>query len=499
MGTVYLAEGGGRQVALKVVRPELADQPDFRSRFAREAEASSRVSGPYTAEVVAFDVRAQQQWIATQYIPGPTLDEYLAKRGPLSDQQAVIFALGLAEALATIHEAGLAHRDLKPSNVLLTSSGPLVIDFGIARAIDATAITRSGEVLGSPAWMAPEQLAGDEASQATDVFAWGCVVTLSCTGQHPFTAGPPEAMAFRIMEQPPKLNGLPSVLLPLVTQSLEKLPAGRPSSADLVGRVFVRPELTESTVVETIAGHWDPNLASQPTTVTIANRPNRMIRVMVAGLVLTVLAATGLGAWSLWRDGTTSATADRAQGNHPTPSASEEAAQPSSSMSSQPEPIGSFQLICHWTSAAKVRGRCAPGPKLEATVWRPTTETLRVLATIDDAFTDLREGRQDLFTGRVGLYSVRLQTNRIDTDAWARWDVSGTTRSASGEVETLNCRGPRVEKNDGADVGDFLAFEDSDRVHGSWSGSSEADGEVFAGLCALLTTGMLRSDNYFIV
>ncbi|WP_462203476.1 protein kinase domain-containing protein [Frankia sp. CcWB3] len=173
MGVVYLAEGPLGQVAVKLIRPEYADDPQFRARFHREVQACFRVGGAHTARLVDFELEAERPWLATEFVDAPDLAAQVAAAGPLPTGEQIILAAGLAEALASIHAAGLIHRDLKPSNVLWTADGPKVIDFGIAAAAEARPLTAVGGVVGTPGWLSPEQATGGEVTAASDVFGWG--------------------------------------------------------------------------------------------------------------------------------------------------------------------------------------------------------------------------------------------------------------------------------------------------------------------------------------
>ena len=235
MGKVYLSyTPGGRAVAIKVIRPELAEDPGFRRRFRQEVEAAQRVQGLCTAPVVASDPDAPQPWLATAFVPGPTLDSAVGEHGPLPTQTVLLLVAGIAEALQSIHGAGIVHRDLKPSNVLLAADGPRVIDFGIARAADATALTGSGMVIGTPAFMAPEQAQFGHVGEATDIFALGQVAAYSALGAAPYGDGPSHAVLYRIVHEEPDLSGLPAELLPMVARCLAKDPAQRPSLTEII-------------------------------------------------------------------------------------------------------------------------------------------------------------------------------------------------------------------------------------------------------------------------
>jgi predicted Ser/Thr protein kinase len=233
MGVVYLGEArDGARVAVKVMRAELADDDAFRARFRREVASLSRVQGVCTVRVVEADTEAPQPFLVTEYADGPSLAEHVAATGPMPPGMLYGLATGLAEALAAIHAAGVIHRDLKPSNVLLSASGPKVIDFGIAQALDATAVTRTGMAVGSAGFMAPEQIAGN-AGQPADVFAWGLVVGYAASGLQPFGTGPTDAILYRIMHHSPEITAVPEELRPLVEAALDKDPERRPSARDL--------------------------------------------------------------------------------------------------------------------------------------------------------------------------------------------------------------------------------------------------------------------------
>jgi serine/threonine protein kinase len=187
MGQVYLGRSpSGRLVAVKVVRPDLAEDPGFRDRFVREVAAARRVTGFFTAAVVDADTDGSSPWLATAYVPGMALDKAIATHGPWPAESVRTLGAGVAEALEAIHEAGLVHRDLKPANVLIAPDGPRVVDFGISVAVEATALTRTGMVVGTPGFMAPEQLVGKPVTPATDVFALGAMHRLSTVAQLPY-------------------------------------------------------------------------------------------------------------------------------------------------------------------------------------------------------------------------------------------------------------------------------------------------------------------------
>ncbi|MGA4541736.1 serine/threonine-protein kinase [Uniformispora flossi] len=235
MGQVFLGRSlGGRPVAVKLVRPELAGDPGFRRRFAKEVEAARRVGGFYTAQVVDADPDADPPWLVTAYIPGPSLHQAVETHGPLSREGIAVLGAGLAEGLRAIHDCNLVHRDLKPSNVILAADGPRVIDFGITRALDTTSVTLSRTVVGTPSFMSPEQARGHEIGPAGDVFSLGLVLAFAATGRSPFGTGQAEAIIYRIVHDEPDLNGVPADLADLVQRCLAKNPADRPDVADIL-------------------------------------------------------------------------------------------------------------------------------------------------------------------------------------------------------------------------------------------------------------------------
>ncbi|MET9835555.1 serine/threonine-protein kinase [Streptomyces sp. NPDC006385] len=235
MGRVYLSHTqGGRPVAVKVVRPELADDPEFRRRFRREVEAARRVRGAYTAELIDADADGVPPWSATLYVPGPSLTQAVARRGPLPVPAVLWLVAGVAEALQAIHGAGIVHRDLKPSNVLLAADGPRVIDFGISLAADFTSYTATGSAVGTPHFMAPEQASAGEVTTATDVFALGQTAAFAALGRPLYGEGSAPSVLYRIVHERPDLSALPEPLRPLLDRCLATDPQERASLAEIV-------------------------------------------------------------------------------------------------------------------------------------------------------------------------------------------------------------------------------------------------------------------------
>ncbi len=242
MGQVFLGRSpGGRLVAVKVVRAELAGQAEFRDRFAREVAAARKVSGLFTAPVVDADVDVPVPWLATAYVPGPSLAEAITRHGPLPATSVLALAAGLAEGLGAIHAAGIVHRDLKPSNLLLAEDGPRIIDFGISRAAEASMLTGTGVVFGSPSFMSPEQARGHRVGPPSDVFSLGAVLTFAATGEGPFGTGPSDTLLYRVVFTPPDVGGLPAELRPLVERCLAKDPEQRPSTDQLLAELNTAP------------------------------------------------------------------------------------------------------------------------------------------------------------------------------------------------------------------------------------------------------------------
>ena len=238
MGQVFLGRSpGGRLVAVKVIRAGLAGDPGFRARFAREVAAARRVSGVFTAPVVDADLTAPLPWLVTGFVSGLSLAEAVDKHGALPVDSVLALAAGLAEGLGAVHAAGVVHRDLKPSNVLLAADGPRVIDFGISRAVDATQMTQTGAVIGSPAFMSPEQVEGVAVGPASDVFSLGAVLAFAATGEGPFGHGAPTALMYRVVHGTPRLDRLPGPVRPLVERCLAKDPGQRPTAAQFLAEL----------------------------------------------------------------------------------------------------------------------------------------------------------------------------------------------------------------------------------------------------------------------
>jgi len=259
MGAVYLGRGpDGRQVAIKVVRPELAQDAGFVARFREEVAAAERVASFCTAQVLDHGEADGRAYMVTEYIDGVSLKDYVKEHGELSAGMLQGVAVGVAAALVAIHSAGLIHRDLKPANVMLSFSGPRVIDFGIARALDvASGLTMTGQLVGSPGWMAPERILQQPVTTAVDIFSWGCLVAFARNGINPFGTGDFSVMSARLVHADPQVGELPSPLDRLVRAALDKDPRNRPSARDLL-LTMVGGESSEAAVLDTLTAWQSP-------------------------------------------------------------------------------------------------------------------------------------------------------------------------------------------------------------------------------------------------
>ncbi|MFJ6569892.1 bifunctional serine/threonine-protein kinase/ABC transporter substrate-binding protein [Streptomyces sp. NPDC091292] len=321
MGVVYLARSeGGALVALKSIRPEYAADPGFRARFRREVDVARRLTGRWVVPVTAADADARAPWLATGFVSGPALGEAVAELGPFSYGTVRALGVRLARALAEVHAAGLVHRDVKPGNVLLALDGPRLIDFGIARAADATALTATDAVIGTPGYLAPEQArsrgAGGEVGPPSDVFALGCVLAYAATGHRPFGTGAAAAVLFRTVHEEPDLTGVPDGLRPMLERCLAKDPADRPTAAQLAaewgpltdGSEWLPPGLT-ALIAERASRVLDlpePEPRTPPTLVADTDTPppvGRRSFLTLASAAGVVAVGGGTAAWFAARGG----------------------------------------------------------------------------------------------------------------------------------------------------------------------------------------------------
>jgi Protein kinase domain/F5/8 type C domain len=306
MGRVYLAfTAAGRPVALKVVRSDLGNDQDFRVRFRQEIQAAQRVRGLYTAELIDADPAATPPWLVTAYVQGPSLQEVIDSDGPMPEAMVFRLIAGVAEALQAIHAVGVIHRDLKPSNVLLAHDGPRVIDFGIARALAETPMTRSEITMGSPDFMSPEQILDLPVTPAIDVFALGSLAAFAATSRLPFGRGHLTEVAHRVVHEPPDLAGCPGGLVPLIQACLAKKPEARPAPGQILEFCVARaasladpgqPRPAPAAIGSTPSGSaWSDHSATvvlpDPALLVSPARPRRRRLPIVAGLAAIALAA----------------------------------------------------------------------------------------------------------------------------------------------------------------------------------------------------------------
>ncbi|GHI90461.1 serine/threonine-protein kinase [Streptomyces xanthophaeus] len=302
MGTVHAGlDDAGLRVAVKVIHPAQAEDAEFRARFRREVQLSARVQGPCVLPLLAADPDADTPWLATAYAPGPSLDQHLSAEGPLSGGTLYAFATGTAHALAAIHQAGVVHRDVKPQNIILSPSGPRMLDFGIAHAADGTSVTRTGVMTGTPGWISPEHYRTGTAGPAGDMFAWGALCAYAATGRLPFGSGAPDVVAFRVMSGEPDLDGIPAELLPLITRALAKDPESRITAdeaaeecslllASQATQVLpVGTDMAPTRVGDLVAAEWHMPTLDDPTW----HEPRPRLRTRKAALVLGAALVIG--------------------------------------------------------------------------------------------------------------------------------------------------------------------------------------------------------------
>ncbi len=308
MGVVHLARStSGMKLAVKVVHAEFARDREFRGRFRQEVAAARRVSGAFTAPVVDADPEAERPWMATLFIPGPTLSDHVKRNGPMPPAQLRRLMAGLAEALRDIHRAGVVHRDLKPSNVLLAEDGPKVIDFGISRPMDSELRTETGKLIGTPPFMAPEQFRRPrEVGPAADVFALGSVMVHAATGRGPFDSDSPYVVAYQVVHDDPDLTGVPENLAPLVLRCLAKEPEDRPTPDELM-RELRSVAASYDTQAFIPAQRTNDVPRPEPRVEEPERRPESRLRgkAPLAAAALVLVAAGGIASVQLLSDGRT--------------------------------------------------------------------------------------------------------------------------------------------------------------------------------------------------
>ena len=322
MGTVYAAlDGQGKRVAIKAVHAAQATDPQFRMRFQREVQVLRRVTGPCLLPLLDSDPTAPIPWLATDYVPGPTLQQHLVTHGPLTGIQLHLFAAGTAGAVMAVHAAGVVHRDLKPANVILSPQGPKVLDFGIAQVADGTALTATGVVAGTPGWISPEYYQQGVSGPAGDVFAWGAMIAYASTGRLPFGSGQEAAVAYRVITEEADLHGVPPELAGIVASCLAKDPARRPPAAAVaqVTAELLSRQATQllaphqqatrygapptavpspSGVQQLIAEQWHQPAVDDPTWATAVSRQRRRRGGLILATALAVFAVAGAATWA---------------------------------------------------------------------------------------------------------------------------------------------------------------------------------------------------------
>ncbi|MBO3679627.1 bifunctional serine/threonine-protein kinase/ABC transporter substrate-binding protein [Streptomyces sp. NEAU-YJ-81] len=333
MGVVYLGRAeSGELAAVKVILPEYADQPEFRARFRREVAAARRVDSPWAVPVTGADPDAPAPWLATVFVAGPSLAEAVATCGPLPPRGVRILGRMLARALTAVHDAGLVHRDVKPGNVLIAVDGPRLIDFGIARATEETALTSADMVIGTPGFLAPEQARAQPASPASDVFALGCLLSYAATGRPPFGTGAVDALLYRTVHDEPHLDGVPDDTRDLLERCLAKDPAARPTArevdetlvedtpqdsvdwlpdavvrliADRSAAMLALPDI-EATALDAGA---DGQPAQGPADTPVTPSPSGRRRFLLLGGAALIAAGGGAALWAARRDDDTAPSA----------------------------------------------------------------------------------------------------------------------------------------------------------------------------------------------
>ncbi|MCG7523591.1 protein kinase [Streptomyces sp. OfavH-34-F] len=437
MGRVFVAVSPtGRRVAMKVIREEYAADPRFRARFAREVEAARRVSGAYTASVIDAATEGPLLWMATLFVPGPSLADRVGDRGPLPEHEVRVLAYELAEALRDIHRVGLVHRDLKPSNILLTGDGPRVIDFGIARVNGTERLTQTDALVGTPAFMAPEQfLAQAQAGPAADVFALGGVLTYALTGAGPFEGDSPYAIAWHVVHGEPAPLAGTSPLHELIGRCLAKDPAARPAPAEILELLrgsTIRPPAVSS--AEDAPPSPEPQQKEEDETgqdaAASGRRPWR--RVALGAGTLVVSLTLGLVAWQQWGTGRT----DKGQGASGATSSPTGPAVTASWTAKVPSDVGHCTatgelVLCESQREAVTAYDARTGKKRWAT---PRTRDNSMMLTVSPrrSLVIVAEGNNFMDTGeweRQVLRAVDLATG-ID-----RWNVKapmGTSAVLSG-------------------------------------------------------------------
>jgi len=443
MGRVYAATApDGRRAAVKVIRDDLADDTGFRQRFRLEVAAASAVVGLFTARVLDADPDAQPPWLATEFVEGPSLREAVLTHGPMPEHALADLARGLAEALAAIHAAGLVHRDLKPANVLLSPDGPRMIDFGIARAVDASRLTVTGQIIGTPDFMAPEQIEGmRESGPEGDVFALGSTLAWAATSRGPFAADQTAATLYRIMTMPPDLRGVPPRVAAIVEACLAKDPAARPTAVQLAVRLRgAGAEMPRGAATVTLPpGLPHGQLPGGPPPARSAERtPNRRARVVGAGVLAAVVAAGVVTAVTL------NGTASPGPGPQPTPQPSITPA-PTSADPNSPQ-ARYVDRLCASGTLLSTLGSTAISPTPGSDPVQLQRDYLaaadRTIGTVQAALPDLTVLRDEAPNGQV-----KTQFGLIVSEFTKARDAFTTGRKAVAAAQPLTVEAYRTGVN----------------------------------------------------
>ncbi len=396
MGSVYLSHTpGGRPLAVKVARPELAGDPGFRSRFAKEVRIASQVQGLYTASVIDSDPAAERPWLATAYVPAPSLAAVIAAQGPLPTDTVLVMMAGIAEALQAIHAVGIVHRDLKPANVIMSLDGPRVIDFGIARAMDSSsvALTRTGARIGTPAFMAPEQVRGRPLRGDADVFSLGALAFYAAVAELPF--GGDAAVFHRITEEEPDWESVDPRLRPVLSRCLAKDPGERPAPADVLElcrratsdhRLRMGTGWLPPTVTAEVTRYAQAPVPAAPRGHGSAQQAARRNGVLLAAVTAVALAASGTGiALALTGDPGTSRSPRTGTSTSPRPATT---ASPTASASPQPSSSSSAAPLPPTAGTSPSTSPGQPSPETSATGdvvrWHGRLDVIYYGAALDD-------------------------------------------------------------------------------------------------------------------
>lgn len=432
MGRVFLAVSpGGRQVAVKLMHPEHSADSGFQQRFAREVAAARQVGGFHTAQVVDADPAADPPWMVTAYIPGPSLEEVVRTTGPLAPAALRALGAGLAEGLRAVHAAGLIHRDLKPANVIMAQDGPRIIDFGIARRLDAPSLTTSGVLIGTFSFMSPEQVRGQRLGPGSDVFSLGSVLAYAATGHGPFDAASVPAVIYRIATEPPDLGSLSGPLQGVISACLAKNPADRPTLDQLLGFLAGGPGQTAPSwqaPVATAPGASPPGTTPPPSQPAPAasGDPGRFPakRVALLGGAFAAAVAVALAVILSLPSGTGSNNGRGAQATPPRITVSSHSASRQAGPSSAPASTSAPPATTPGTPSSS-GGSTSPGPATGTTVC--TTPALTCTGT---NAAGLRTEPSQITTSADGAAYIKNLT-------WAGWGAA--TATGTGTLEADNC------------------------------------------------------------